>query len=56
MSAPSAYKTSAAVPLPSEDGARAVIGENYDPDTTLNVIKMFAGTGEFYPALIRCSR
>ena len=52
MSAPSAYKQSAAVPLPSDGGVRAVIGEDYDPGTTLNVIKMFAGTGEFYPALV----
>jgi hypothetical protein len=51
MSAPSAYKQSAAVPLPSDGDVRAVIGEDYDPGTTLNVIKMFAGTGEFYPAL-----
>lgn len=52
MSAPSAYKQSVAVPLPSDGDVRAVIGEDYDPDTTLNVIKMFPGTGEFYPALI----
>ena len=52
MSIPSAYKQSVAVPLPSDGDVRAVIGEDYDPDTTLNVIKMFAGTGEFYPALI----
>jgi Carboxymuconolactone decarboxylase family len=52
MSAPSAYEKSVAVPLPSDGDVRAVIGEDYDPDTTLNVIKMFAGTGEFYPALI----
>ena len=52
MSAPSAYRQSVAVPLPSDGDVRAVIGEDYDPGTTLNVIKMFAGTGEFYPALI----
>ena len=40
------------MPLPSDGDIRAVIGEDYDPHTTLNVIKMFAGTGEFYPALI----
>lgn len=38
--------------MPSSSAVRAVIGEDYDPDTTLNVIKMFAGTGAFYPALI----
>jgi hypothetical protein len=52
MSAPSGYKQSVVVPLPSDDDIRAVIGEDYDPGTTLNVIKMFAGTGEFYPVLI----
>jgi hypothetical protein len=52
MSAPSGYKQSVVVPLPSDRDIRAVIGEDYDPDTTLNVLKMFAGTGEFYPALI----
>jgi hypothetical protein len=51
MSAPSSYSQSVAVPLPSDGDIRAVIGEGYDPDTTLNVIKMFAGTGEFYPVL-----
>ena len=49
MSAPSAYRQSVAVPLPSDGDVRAVIGEDYDPGTTLNVIKMFAGTGNFTP-------
>jgi hypothetical protein len=52
MSAPRGYEQSVVVPLPSDDDIRAVIGEDYDPATTLNVIKMFAGTGEFYPVLI----
>jgi len=52
MSAPSVYKQSVVVPLPSDGEIRAVIGDDYDPDTRLNVLKMFAGTGEFYPALI----
>jgi hypothetical protein len=52
MSAPSDYKQSVVVPLPSDGEIRAVIGEDYDPGTRLNVLKMFAGTGEFYPALI----
>jgi hypothetical protein len=51
MSKPTDYKQSVAVPLPSDGDIRAVIGEEYDPDSTLNVIKMFAGTGEFYPVL-----
>ena len=52
MSAPTAYKQSVSVPLPSDGDIRAVVGEDYDPATRLNVLKMFAGTGEFYPALI----
>ena len=52
MSAPTSYQQTVAVALPSEADIRAVIGEDYNPDTTLNVIKMFAGTEEFYPALI----
>jgi alkylhydroperoxidase family enzyme len=52
MSAPSDYKQSVVVPLPTDGDIRAVIGEDYDPDTRLNVLKMFAGTEEFYPALI----
>ena len=52
MSAPTSYKQSVAVALPSDGEIRAAMGEDYDPDTTLNVIKMFAGTEEFYPALI----
>jgi hypothetical protein len=52
MSAPTAYRQSVAVPLPSDDDLRNVMGQDYDPDTTLNVIKMFAGAEEFYPVLI----
>ena len=51
MSAPTSYSQSVVVPLPTDGDIRAVIGEGYDPDNTLNVIKMFAGTGEFYPVL-----
>jgi hypothetical protein len=52
MSAPTAYKESVTVPLPSDSDIRAVIGADYDPATWLNVLKMFAGTDEFYPVLI----
>ncbi len=52
MSAPTAYRQSVTVPLPSDDDLRNVMGHDYDPDTTLNVIKMFAGAEEFYPVLI----
>lgn len=52
MGAPSDYKQSVTVPLPSDDEIRKVVGEDYNPDTMLNVIKMFAGTEEFYPVLV----
>jgi hypothetical protein len=52
MSAPTAYKESVTVPLPSDSDIRAVVGEDYDPATRLNVLKMFAGTEEFYPVLV----
>ena len=52
MSAPTSYKQSVAVALPSDGDIRTVMGEDYNPDTTLNVIKMFAGTEEMYPALV----
>jgi hypothetical protein len=52
MSAPTAYKESVTVPLPSDSDIRAVVGEDYDPATRLNVLKMFAGTEEFYPVLL----
>jgi hypothetical protein len=44
------YSRSVAVSLPSNGDIRAGIGE--DCNTTLNVIKMFAGTEEFCPVLI----
>lgn len=52
MSSPSDYKQSVTVPLPSDDEIRKVVGEDYNPDTMLNVIKMFAGADEFYPVLV----
>lgn len=52
MASPANYTTSVAVPLPTDAEIRAVIGESYDPDQTLNVAKMFAGTEELFPALV----
>ena len=44
------------VPLPDDDVVRPVIeayyGGAYQPDTTLNVVKMFAGTGAHFPGVI----
>ena len=52
MNYPVSYTSTVSVPLPDDDAIRSVVGDTYDPGTTLNVIKMFAGTGDLYPALI----
>src|ERR1700733_6726759 len=49
---PREYTKSVVVPLPTDHEIRAVIGDSYDPDQALNVVKMFAGTEDMYPALI----
>jgi alkylhydroperoxidase family enzyme len=41
-----------AIPLPSDEAVRRVIGKSYDPEKTLNVIKMFAGTEDMFDATI----
>jgi alkylhydroperoxidase family enzyme len=40
------------VPLPSDAEIRRVIGADYDANRTLNVIRMFAGTDDMYPAVM----
>ena len=52
MAIPRKYAESVVVPLPTDTEARAVIGDSYDPDQALNVIKMMAGTEDMYPALV----
>jgi alkylhydroperoxidase family enzyme len=49
---PREYTKSVVVPLPTNTEIRAVVGDSYDPDQALNVLKMFAGTEDMYPALI----
>ena len=44
MAYPIAYTSSVAIPLPSEQAVRQIMGKSYDPERTLNVLKMFAGT------------
>jgi hypothetical protein len=44
MAYPTAYNSTATVPLPSEQTVQQMFGESYDPDNTLNVLKMFAET------------
>ena len=41
-----------AIPLPSDEAVRRIIGNSYNPDKTLNVIKMFAGTEDMFEATI----
>jgi alkylhydroperoxidase family enzyme len=52
MGKPTSYDSSVVVPLPDEDEIARSIGDAYDPDTALNVLKMMSGTGDFFPALI----
>jgi hypothetical protein len=41
-----------AIPFPSDDEIRRVIGASYDPATTLNVVKMMAGTDDMCEATL----
>ena len=52
MSHPSPDSSPVTVPLPSEEDLKRVIGTSYDSAKTLNVMKMFAGTDDMYPAVI----
>jgi hypothetical protein len=52
MAIPRQYPHTTAVPMPSDDDVRRVVGDSYDPDSALNVTKMFAGTEDLFPALI----
>lgn len=48
MTRPMHVTPQVAIPLPSDQAVRRVIGNSYDPEKTLNVIKMFAGTEDLY--------
>ncbi|WP_242185765.1 carboxymuconolactone decarboxylase family protein [Sphingomonas sp. CARO-RG-8B-R24-01] len=56
MTFPTRYAAAVAVPLPDDDVIRPVIeayySSAYQPDTTLNVVKMFAGTGAHFAGVI----
>jgi alkylhydroperoxidase family enzyme len=52
MTLPNPELSTLAVPLPSEEDLRRVIGPQYDAHKTLNVIKMFAGTEDMFPAVL----
>ena len=52
MAKPAHYTSKVAIPLPSDDAVRRIIGNTYSPEKTLNVIKMFAGTEDMFAATI----
>ena len=52
LAIPRKYTKSVVAPLPTDTEIRAVVGDSYDPDRALNVIKMMAGTEDMYPALV----
>lgn len=52
MTVPRTNRSLVTVPLPSEEELTRVIGTSYNSDKTLNVIRMFAGTDDMYPAVI----
>lgn len=56
MAGPEPYTSKVAVPLPDDQSIRAVLGDDYDPDTALNVVKMFAGTGDMCTATLELVR
>ena len=56
MNIPTTYAATVTVPLPDDDVVKPVIetyfGGTYQPDATLNVVKMFAGTGTHFAGVI----
>lgn len=51
MGKPTPYDAAVVVPLPDDVDVARAVGDGYDPDTALNVMKMMSGTGGFFPAL-----
>jgi alkylhydroperoxidase family enzyme len=52
MAYPTAYSSTVAIPLPAEQTVQQIMGKSYNPEKTLNVLKMFAGTEDMYEATI----
>ncbi len=52
MAGPNPYANDVVVPLPSDAEISPVLGDAYDPAKALNVVKMFAGTGDMCEATI----
>lgn len=53
MTRPSPATTAVVVPLPDDEELRKVLGTGADLAAQLNVTKMFAGTGSFFPVLVQ---
>jgi alkylhydroperoxidase family enzyme len=47
---PTKYTSRVSMPLPSDAEVKRVMGDSFNPVKTLNVIKMFTGTGDMYEA------
>lgn len=56
MNIPTSYGATVTVPLPDDDVIKEVVepyfGGAYQPEATLNVVKMFAGTGAHFAGVI----
>ena len=52
MTYPTAYTSTVAIPLPSKQAVQQIMGKSYDPERTLNVPKMVAGTEDLFEATI----
>lgn len=52
MVQPTPYESPVSIPLPSDEAIRRIMGDNYDPDRTLNVLKMVAGTEDLCQATV----
>jgi hypothetical protein len=52
MAKPAHYTSKVAIPLPSDEAVRRIMGNSFNPEKTLNVIKMFAGTEDMFEATI----
>jgi alkylhydroperoxidase family enzyme len=51
-SPPTPYASQVSIPLPSDADVKKVMGDAFNPNETLNVLKMFAGAEDMYQATI----
>ena len=50
MALPTQYTTKIAIPMPSDEAIKKIVGYTYNPAKALNVVKMFAGTEDMFEA------